>query len=174
MAITRVKDKSEELQFDDLQAGTYPCTLTVSDCMVPKLQRINGELKRSGDERPGVKFSFKVDSKMAWIAKKVANTTSSRGALYKMIQLLCDEWRKIKFDDKGFAVDEEFFYGLIENLDKKRFSVTCSKKGEYTNFETAEPFSSSDEIPFGNQNGGPAPRAPLAETVSFEDDDLPF
>ncbi len=152
------KGDNEPIEFDELESGTYTCTLTkVNDC--------ERNVYRNGvkiDKKvPGLRFVFKVDDKTAWICKAVTATTSERGGLFKLLQQLHDSiLRQVQFEE-GYAL-KETFYSLIDEVKGKRFKVTCERNGEYLNFVSAVP---TDD---------PAPASKVQTPPPHTDDDISF
>lgn len=163
-----------EIEFDEIEAGEYRCTLKIKECEATKWGKDSDGKPTKIGTRPGYRFVFKVQNKNAWINKTVGRTAHERGALFKILQELTNSLLKeITFNAKGFADPEEKLFRLIHELGDKEYMVKCERNGEYVNYVSATPVPPVDpneveEVPFGGLPDEPA------LPPSYEEDDIPF
>lgn len=154
-----------EVEFEDLEPGTYVCTLKIKDCLKKKWN--------SDETVQGYRFSFKVDGKNAYINSfPVTATTSKRGALFGMMQQCHDSLLKeVRFSDRGFALDEDKFFELLQACESKMYEVTCSNHeahGQtYLKLEEFKPLP-------GACKGGTKAQDVIPQAAEEDDSDIPF
>lgn len=175
----------EKREYERLMPGTYKCSLKIKDCEVADIaQKNDGTWYRTGTSKPGFRLIFKVNNRNAYINKEVRKTSSEKGNLYKTARELHNSLLKdIKFNERGWAVDESALYKKLIELEGKWFDVEITAKGNYTKFVSAspcEPPANADETikTYEVKEKILEERASqdlqASSELPFEDDDIPF
>lgn len=182
---------NSEIEFEEVKAGDYLCKLTnikgigrTEDDILKAFRWKNGV--KSDEQYEVVRFVFKVDGKEnAYICKQVAATTSNRGGLYKFIQFLTDDWRKIYFNEKGYAEASDFMQILEALRDEKGMFRVTKSVNQYGALVCSKAYPTdekpTEEINFPDQEKAPAiesaesaPPIDDEHILDFDEDDIPF
>lgn len=83
-------------------------------------------------KKPGIILKLKGES--GEIERHMSHSSSNKSACWKLIQEcygIKETKKAISFNDKGFADDVDYFFGLIEYLQGQKFELTI-EKGKWT------------------------------------------
>lgn len=180
-------DGNGEIEFQDVPAGEYLCRLTnikgigrTEDDILKAYRWKNGI--KSNEEYEVIRFVFKVDAQEnAYICKQVAATTSNRGGLYKFIQFLTDDWRKIYFNEKGYGEASDFMTILETLRDAGGMYRVTKSKNQYGALVCSKAIPTdekpTEKPPLESEPGESDEKPPVhtdEDILDFDEDDIPF